>query len=165
MELEGLSTREAYVQLLIDSLKRKTEILEKLIKLTKQQEGIIASDPFNEDEFLKTISDKEEQILLLSKLDDGFEQIYQSVKDELSTNKEKYTKQIAVLKERITGITDAGVELVAMEKRNKTKLEVIFSNKKRDIKNSKISSQTAASYYKNMANQDTSQSFFYDKKK
>lgn len=164
MELDSQGTKEAYMQLLVDSLKRKAEILEQLKKSTKQQESIISSDPFNEDQFLLTINEKDGQIQLLNKLDDGFDRLYQSVKEELSAHKEKYATQIVALKELIVSITDAGVELQAMEKRNKAKLEVIFSNKKRDIKNSKISSQTAASYYKNMANQNTSQSFFYDEK-
>lgn len=164
MELENHSTRQAYIQLLLDTLRKKTEILSQLTNLTKQQEGFISSENFNEEEFLKTISLKEEQILALEKLDVGFEQIYDSVRDELNNSKGKYMKEITALKELIVEITDMSVNLQALEKRNKTKLELIFANKRREIKNSRLSNQTVANYYKNSIKQQEAQSFFYDKK-
>ncbi len=165
MELDNQAARQTYIRLLADTLKKKTEILGELLALTKQQECIITMDNFEEDEFLKTVSQKEEQINILSKLDDGFERLYQSVREELVTDKDKYKDDINGLKELIAVITDMSVELQAMEKRNKTRMEAYFSRKRREIKNSRVSSRTVTNYYKTMTKQYEIPSVFYDKKK
>jgi hypothetical protein len=165
MELESNTTRQAYIQLMVDTLRKKTEVLNLLMNITQQQESIISSNTFQEDQFLQTISQKEEQIQILTKLDIGFEQLYVSVKDELVNDKERYNTEIEIMKELITDITDFSVKLQVLEKRNKSKLEVLFARKRKEIKNSRISNQTASNYYKTMANQHEAQSYFYDKKK
>ncbi|MHB8129443.1 MAG: hypothetical protein ACYDEX_10625 [Mobilitalea sp.] len=165
MELENHATKQAYIQMLADTLRKKSEVLNLLMNLTEQQESLITSENFNEDDFLMTITLKEEQIQALTKLDLGFEQLYESVKEELETGKTKYATEITDLKERITNITDMSVRLQALEQRNKSKLEVLLAKKRKDIKGSRISNQTAANYYKTMANQHEAQSYFYDKKK
>jgi hypothetical protein len=165
MELENQTTRQTYIQLMVDTLRKKTVVLNVLMNLTQQQEYIISSDTFQEDQFLQTISQKEEQIQILTKLDIGFEQLYESVKDELVNGKERYSAELEMLKELITDITDLSVKLQALEKRNKSKMDVLFARKRKEIKNSRISNQTATNYYKTMANQHEAQSYFYDKKK
>lgn len=164
MELNDLKTKQAYIKLLTDVLKKKSEVLNRLMSITEQQEKMIASDAFDEEQFLQTITLKEEQIQNLSKLDTGFEQLYESVKEEMVTNIGKYATEVTRMKEQITDITDQSVKLQALEKRNKSKLDHLFAKKHRDIKNSRVSSQTAVNYYKTMANQHEPQSFFYDKK-
>lgn len=165
MELDSQAARQTYVKLLADTLKKKSEILKRLKDITMHQEDIIASDHLDEDEFLRTVSLKEELINTLIKLDDGFEQLYESVKEELVTNKDKYTDDIMRLKELITAITDTSVEIEALEKRNKVRIEAYFSMKRREIRNSRMSSRTVSNYYKSLAKQQETQAIFYDKKK
>lgn len=164
MELENHTAKQAYIQLLADTLKRKTEVLNQLLDLTERQELIIASEDFNEDEFLQVITLKEEQLQVLDKLDSGFEKLYESVREELTLGKEKYEEQIVFLKEQISVVTDLSVRLQTLERRNKSKLEVIFTTKRKNLKNARVSSQTVANYYKTISKQHEAQSFFYDKK-
>ena len=164
MELENHTTKKAYIQLLEDTLNKKLQVLRILLDMTNQQESIIASETFNEDEFLQTISSKDEQIQILLKVDAGFEQLYESVKEELVTGKEKYVVEITAIKELITMITDLSVKLQAMETRNKSKLQTVLAKKRKEIKGSRVSNQMATNYYKTMANQHEIPSFFYDKK-
>lgn len=163
MDLEN-GARQTYIQLLTDVLDKKKEALERLLRLTQQQEEMILSDTFEEELFLQSIQLKEEKLEDVSRLDTGFEQLYESVKEELVGNKDKYITEITFLKEQITLITDLSVKIQALEKRNKTKLEALFAKKRRDIKNSRISSQTATNYYKTMAKQHEAGPYFYDKK-
>jgi len=165
MELENHATKQAYIQMLADTLRKKSEVLNQLMNLTEQQERLMISDNFNENDFLETISLKDEQIQALTKLDAGFDQLYESVKEELVTGKVNYATEITDLKERITYITDMSVKLQVLEQRNKSKMEVLLARKRKEIKGSRISNQTATNYYKTMVNQHEAQSYFYDKKK
>jgi tRNA U55 pseudouridine synthase TruB len=165
MELDNQAAKQTYIKLLADTLKRKTEVLGIVLELTKQQEDIITSEPLDEEEFLRIVDEKEEQINTLIKLDDGFEQLYQSVKEELVTGRDKYIDDIVSMQELIAGITDASVELQAREKRNKASMEAYFATKRKDIRNSRASNRAVTNYYKSITKQQASQSIFYDKKK
>lgn len=165
MELENQTTRQAYIRMLSDILKKKLAILSELMNLTVAQEEIMKQEAFDEDEFSKTIDSKEKQLEALEKLDIGFDQIYDSVREELTTQKAQYYHEITEMQECITLITDLSVKLQALEKRNKSRLEQILSQKRRDIKQSRLNSKTVAKYYKTMANQGDVPSYFYDKKK
>lgn len=156
---------QTYIDVLKDSLGKKVIVLEKLLEKTILQENIISTSPFNSEEFDQAYEDKEALILQLSELDEGFERIYDHVKDILSNNKLEHKDDIIQLQNLIRQITDKSTELQSIEIRNKKKLDVIFTNRKKEIKDYKINSQTASSYYKNMADQHQGQSYFYDKKK
>ena len=165
MELDNQAAKQAYIQLMTEVLEKKIEALNVLLNLTMQQEAVISADSFEEDRFLQIITLKGEQIDRLSKLDSGFEKLFNSVKEEVNRNKEKYEKEITLLKDQISSITGLSVKIQAAEKQNKMKLEMVFANKRRDIKKARISSKTATNYYKTMSGQYEAPSFFYDKKK
>lgn len=164
MELDNQSTKKAYIQLMTDVLEKKAGVLNQLMLLTEQQEILIASDNFDEDEFLQIVSTKDEMLQNLNKLDDGFEQLYDRVREEIVTEKDKYTTEIKYMQKLIATITDINVKLQASEKRNKSKLELYFSNRRNQIKSSRVNNQSVTNYYKTMTKQHDVQSFFYDKK-
>ena len=164
MELND-NAKATYIQLLIDSLGKKHEILDELMGITSSQQAIIDSDGFDEDEFLKTIDLKEEKIKSLEELDRGFEMVYDRIRDELNDNRKEYSAQITSLKELVTAVTDLSVKLQALEKRNKSKLESILINKRKNIRTARLSNETVANYYKTMSGKPEAQSYFYDKKK
>lgn len=165
MDMEDVVARKTYILLLIETIEKKKKILSWLQNVTKQQEMIIITDPFDEQLFEETIGIKEKHLNELKLLDDGFEGIYNGIRNEISENKEKYKIEIDKLKKLIAEVTDISMELQALEKRNKSKLNVLFSKKRTEIRDLRMSSKMVTNYYKNMANQQESQSFFYDKKK
>lgn len=165
MELEDQTAKKTYILLLVEILQKKVQILNILMQLTSKQHDLIASsDIINDEEFLQLISLKEERIIHLTSMDEGFDKLYLSVKEELMAGKEKYISEITSLKELIANITDISVDLQAMEKRNKSQLDLYFATMRKKIKNSRLSNKTAANYYKTMTKQHEVQSFFYDKK-
>ena len=166
MDLENQYQKETYLSVLIASLEKKGELLVQLLELSKQQETLIKSDRIDDEAFDKVIDEKDQRIKMILKLDEGFDKIYANIKDELTVNQSRYTKEIQKLKALITEVTDLGVQLQVIEKQNKTRMETYFQTKRKEIKNFKLSSQTATSYYKNMTDQhQQQQTYFFDKKK
>lgn len=165
MDLENHNTKETYVLLMCETLRKKLDVLNQLMLLTKQQEQLISGDQFDEDQFDQIITSKEEQLETLAKLDNGFERIYDSMKEELNLNKDLYKSKISEIQKYITDITDLSINLQALEKRNKTKIELLFTTKRKEIRTSRMNGQTATNYYKTMAKQHETQAYFYDEKK
>lgn len=166
MDIQDNTTKQAYIQLLIDTLEKKKKTLAWLMSVTEQQEEIMSTENFDDNLFDQTISIKDEHIKTLTMLDEGFEKVYEGVKEELAAKKDKYATEIKTLQGLISDITDLSVKLQALEKRNRSKLEYVLSQKRKEIKDTRLSSKTVANYYKNIAQQnDIQSSVFYDKKK
>ncbi len=165
MELENNAAKQTYIRILTESLTKKINVLDELLVLSKKQETILNTAAFDEQEFMNIVNLKDGFLLQLDKLDQGFEQIYQSIQQELMSNKNLYQNEINRMKELIVKLTEKSVQLQALEKRNKTTSEVVFSRKRQEIGQSRMSNRQVTNYYKNMAEQRETQSFFYDKKK
>ena len=65
----------------------------------------------------------------------------------------------------IRKVTDLGVEIRALEERNRSKLEVRFADQKKEMRQVKTSNKAASTYYKAMANPQNTDSYFMDQKK
>lgn len=163
--MEFDNQKETYLAVMIASLENKNALLEQLITLTREQEALIRGEIIEEKPFNRNLEEKEKRILKIREFDQGFEKLYQALKEELDGNKDKYREKIQRLKELITEITDQSVQLQVLERQNKARMEVYFSNKKRELRNLKKSNQTVLNYYKNMTDHQESQSYFFDKKK
>lgn len=155
-----------YISILIDSLKKKIEVLERLRDDTEKQEEILSRDELDFDAFNKTIESKEKSLARLSELDDGFLEVYEKVAPLFKNDKESYENEITYLKELVRRVTDYSTMLTALEEKNKVKLSIHLNRGKQRIKEYKQSSKTVAAYYKNIANKRTPEgSTFYDRKK
>ncbi len=156
---------KTYVHILTDTLSKKNFLLDKLIQITEMQEKYITLTPPDMDNFESSLTDKEILIEEINELDEGFEKIYEHVKDEIISNKLNHKVAISELQNLIKQVTEKSAKLQTLEIRNKKSLEIFFANKKKEIKDFKKSSETASSYYKNMMNQQLDESYFLDKKK
>ena len=155
-----------YISILIDSLKKKIEVLERLRDDTEKQEEILSRDELDFDAFNKTIESKEKSLARLNELDDGFLEVYEKVAPLLKADKDAYENEITYLKELVRRVTDYSTTLTSLEERNKIKLSIHLNRGKQRIKEYKQSSKTVAAYYKNIANKRTPEgSTFYDRKK
>ncbi len=157
--------KKVYLQLLIDTMEKKVAILRRLVEITGLQDALMEPESFNDDQFMHTISLKEERLQELETLDMGFDRIFGLMKEELIENKFRYEAEIKALQGYISTITDMGVQLQAMELRNKAKLEVLFAQKRGELRRIRANTQTVAKYYRNVADRTESQAYFYDKKK
>lgn len=161
-----MDATQTYLSVLIDTLEKKKDVLERIKNITEQQKQFLQSENFEEDSFQKTIDAKAVCIKELEKLDNGFEQVYERVALILKHNKEVYKDKILIAQKLIQEIMDLNVSIRVMEEQNKERFSICLSVKRGKMKNFKVSSRAAANYYKNMPNiHQTGQSYFLDKKK
>lgn len=155
---------ENYLQVLEESLHKKVSVLERMSRLNEEQEKLLSEKEVDMDAFDLTLDQKGTLIDELNKLDEGFESLYQHIKEQLAKEKEKYRPHITRLQEMIAKITDQSVSLQAQEARNKRLAEQYFSRLKKEVKQGRVNSKAALDYYRNMNKSSVIQPQFMDKK-
>ena len=70
-----------YVQIMIDSLKKKVDILNQIAALNQEQKVLIQADVLDLEAFDAIVEKKGERIDTLTNLDSGFQKLYDRVKE------------------------------------------------------------------------------------
>ena len=154
-----------YLQILQDSLVKKLELLDEIEKKSLEQSDMIkepnvdlALVDFNMDEKAKLIDD-------VLALDDGFESIYEKIREQLIANKEQFKPQINELQSLIEKVTEKSASIQAIEARNKTQMEVVFASQKREVQSRRNAMSVAKDYYQTMNKVKHVSPQFLDQKK
>ncbi|SET23305.1 hypothetical protein [[Clostridium] polysaccharolyticum] len=153
-----------YVKVLADSLQKKYSALQSILDITKKQEELLFQD-FEEESFLETIAGKQRFLDRIAELDNGFEVVYNRVRQELALDRSQYGEDIASMQKLIAGITELGMDIEVLEKRNKMQMDKILEERKGQLREMRRNNSAASNYYRNMVHQQYSQSYFLDKKK
>ena len=85
---------ETYLAIMLQSLKKKEQVLDEIIRLNDLQKKQLTDQATPVDDFDKTVEDKSACIEQLDQLDSGFEKLYAQVQEELQVNKEQYADTI-----------------------------------------------------------------------
>lgn len=152
-------------QILLQSLEKKTLLLDRMIQQNSVQEEILKADDLDMDAFDEAINKQGSYLEELDKLDQGFEAVYDRVRQELIQDKERYRAEITRMKELIQQITDKIVTLNAGNMRNKVLAENQFKKKRISIGTGASKNRAARNYYNNMNNLNYVSPQFYDSKK
>lgn len=153
-----------YVTALKDSLDKKLRVLEETFRLCQLQSDILGTEPVDYDAFDRLFDDKDICIQKIAKLDEGFETVYSRVKEELDSNRNSYSSDIAKMQDTIQKITDIGTRITALEERNKAKVTESINKDRRKMSEGKRSVNVAMNYYKNMSGQQMGESRYMDQK-
>ena len=153
------------VQILAQSLEKKNQVLDQIIEQNILQDQILKQESFDMDAFENTIDAQNRMLAELDKLDDGFESLYERVRESLISNKESYHKEITHMKELIQQITDKIVTVNAGNLRNQRMAEQQFKKEKNTIRQGVSKSKAAMNYYNNMNKLNSVAPQFYDSKK
>lgn len=148
-----MPNNDKYVKIMIESLEKKVEILDKIIIKTSAQSELITGksyDDINWQQFDVLNEEKGTFIERIEELNDGFESLYQNMKNEINGNKEAYAEEIKIMQGLISIITDKSVVIETTEQRNKIEIDRIFSYTKTKIRDTKKSMKVASDYYKTM---------------
>ena len=159
------SNHIVYVMAMQDSLRKKYMTLKKILDVTRQQEEIVSQKEMEIEEFESLLDTKNGLIQNMQTLDDGFERLYEGMREELQGNQQAYRSQIQEIQKLLHQITDIGVKIQALERRNKEKFEKLVMRKKQEIQEYHVNSRTANLYSRNMTGQHQEwQTYFFDKK-
>lgn len=156
---------ENYLSVLEDSLRKKLQILDELTTYTTQQQELLKSEELDYAAFDQLVEKKDPLVQMIMELDQGFETVYDRIKEQLIGHKEQYAVQIRTLQNLISELTDKSVKLQAMEQRNKTAVEQQFRKSREKIRQGRQNKQVALNYYKNMNHSDFVPPQFLDNKK
>lgn len=154
-----------YLSVLEDSLKKKLQILDELTDYTTQQQELLKVEELDYEAFDRLVDQKDPLIQRIMELDQGFETVYDRIKEQLLGNKEQYAAQIRALQSLIGELTDKSVKLQTMEQRNKFAIEQQFRKSREKIRQGRQNKQAALNYYKNMNNSNYVPPQFLDDKK
>lgn len=142
---------EQYLQIMIESLEKKIQILDKILEADKKQYELSVSQPVDFAAYDKTMDEKSEFIEELNKLDDGFTTTYELVKEKVQSEPQKYREKILEMQELIRAAVEKSVTVDAQEKRNKQAIEQALVMRRQEIRQKKISKTAASKYYKAMS--------------
>ena len=134
------------VQILVQSLKKKSETLNKIIEQNNLQETILKQEEFDMDAFEETVDAQNELVEELEQLDTGFESLYDRIREDVMHNKDRYRQEIAEMQELIQQITDKVVTINAGNMRNKRLAENQFKKVRAEIRNGVSQSKVARGY-------------------
>ena len=85
---------ENYLEILTDSLKKKSKVLDEIMRYNSDQENLLRQESISLEELDANMELKDGLIQKLVQLDDGFETLYERIKEQLLTQKDQYKAQI-----------------------------------------------------------------------
>lgn len=154
-----------YIAVLKQGLSKKIDILDTLIALNVQQKEMLHNPELDPDELEDNFKQKSELVDELNMLDDGFEQVYERVRELLGKNREQYAEDIRMMQKSIAMIMDRSTKIQSQEQRNKLLMEQKFSTVRKQVKEVKQSRKAVSSYYQNMMKINYVDPQFMDDKK
>ena len=154
-----------YLGILEDSLHKKLDVLEEITAYNKQQEELLKRDTVSMEELDTNMEQKDVLIQKLTELDEGFEALYERIREQLLANKDAYKDQIRRIQGLISEVTEKGVSIKAQEARNKKLVEDYFIRERRELQKGRKASRTAYGSYKNMSGNNVIPPQFMDQKK
>ena len=155
---------ENYLQIMTDSLIKKRDILKAVVELNITQEHLLNATEFDGDNFQKNMEEKSKCIDELNSLDEGFQIIYDRIRQDVEEYKANYKTEIIRLQELIKEVSGLSATIQSQETRNKVRAENKFRQLRQDNKTAKRSVSMVNKYYKNMS-RVSQEPQFMDKKK
>lgn len=154
-----------YLDILEESLQKKLEVLEEIIVYNQEQEQLLRKESVSLEELDENMSHKDELIQKVTALDEGFETLYERIKEQILTHKDDYKEQIRKLQQLISKVTEKSVSIQAQEARNKKLIEDYFKKERSQLRQNRQSSKAAYNYYKSVNNTNVVMPQMMDQKK
>lgn len=141
---------KSYLQILQDSLVKKMHLLDQIEKKSLEQAEMLKNSTVDLELVDFNMDEKAELIEEVLALDEGFESLYEKIREQLITNKAQYKSEIETLKKMIESVTAKSASIQAIEARNKAQMEVVFAGHKKGLQSKRNAMSVARDYYQNM---------------
>ena len=157
--------KKEYIPIMIQSLKKKNHVLDSIIQINQRQKEELENPSLDPDDFEKTFEEKAALIDELDALDNGFQELFDHVKEELDGNREAYRDAISKMQDYIRMLTDKSADIQAQEVRNKELMRQKFETVRSQAREVRKSQKVVNEYYQNMMKLRYLEPQFTDKKK
>ena len=117
------------------------------------------------EDFEENIASKAALVEELELLDQGFEDVYERIRQQLDAHKEQYKDQIRRLQDLIRQVTAESSNIQVEERRNYKLAEKKFSSVKKQVREVKASYKAVNQYYRSMTKTSYVDAQFMDNKK
>ncbi len=154
-----------YINILLQDLRKKNLVLDQIIEANLKQRDALEDPNLDPDDFDTIVEHKAKLIEQLEQLDDGFEQIYARVREELMTNKAQYAGEIKEMQALIRQLTDKSASIETQEQRNKAMMTQKFAKVRKQVREIRSSQKVVNQYYQNMMKTNYIDPQFLDNKK
>lgn len=154
-----------YINILLQDLRKKNLVLDQIIEANLKQREALEDPNLDPDDFDTIVEHKAKLIEQLEQLDDGFEQIYARVREELMTNKAQYAGEIKEMQALIRQLTDKSASIEVQEQRNKASMTQKFNSVRKQVREIRASQKVVNQYYHNMMKTNFIDPQFLDNKK
>ena len=141
---------ENYLLIMIQSLKKKIQILDCIIDANDRQKNGLEDPNLDPDDFDKIVEEKSKYIEQLDLLDSGFDKLFARVREELDTKRAAYVGEIKEMQTLIQRITEKSNRIQVQEARNKDLMTQKFSKIHKQVRDVRVSQQAVNQYYQNM---------------
>lgn len=155
---------DTYLKMLGESLDKKIEILGRITQIDQNELELLKKEHFDMDGFDKSVDAKLKLMGQIDKLDEGFETVYDRIREKLLTNKDAYAPQIKHLQEQISRITEMNVSIQALESRIKLAVDNYARRESTTLNQRRNTGKAAQSYYNNMRKLNFVDAQFLDSK-
>lgn len=152
-------------QILVESLEKKSRILDEIMKENETQERLFKQEELDMEALDASTDRMGELAEKLELLDEGFESVYDRIRQELLENKSAYRTEIKRMQELIAVITEKVVSINAARMRNKLQAENHFKKRRQQIGKASSKMKVSQNYYNNMNQLNYVDPQFYDNKK
>ena len=154
-----------YLEVLIQSLKKKLMILNRISVLNQDQRDILQDENSDPDAFDINVRDKDRLVSQIVELDAGFDEVYAHIKELMERDHSVYEEQLQEMRELIRLIMAKDASVRAEEQRNYALAQRKFASVKSKVREVKASQKMVNSYSRTMMGQKSGDSMFLDNKK
>ena len=154
-----------YLELLIQSLKKKLLLLNQIIVLNQHQKEMLMDENLDPDTLDVNVREKDELISQVTQLDDGFDEVYAHIADLMKKNHSDYEEELDRMRELIRQIMAKDASIRTDEQRNYELAQKKFARVKKQIREVKTSQKMVNRYYQNMMQQRQADIQYMDNKK
>lgn len=154
-----------YVNILLQDLRKKKQVLDKIIRANQKQQDALEDPNLDPDDFDVIVEEKARLIEQLEQLDDGFAQIYERVREPLQSEKAQYADEIREMQQLIRQLTEKSADIEAQEQRNKALMTQKFASVRKQVREIRSSQKVVNRYYQNMMKSKFINPQFLDDKK